>query len=196
MSERRPESETRSPEAQGPASRVMAFATDGFLLLETAAYVILGLLLAAAAMVGVFEAATTLWAAVADPGDVSALVLAIDRLLFVIMVVEILHTVRVSFRSGALVCEPFLIVGLIASIRRVLVLTLEATQARRPGQWTPGDEIRLGSMVLELGSLSVLILVMVICIYLLRRSARDGASDGGRRRPADRGPALMDAVDR
>ena len=51
------------------------------------------------------------------------------------MVVEVMHTVRVSFRSGTLVCEPFLIVGLIASIRRVLVITLETSQAQQPGKW-------------------------------------------------------------
>lgn len=34
-------------------------------------------------------------------------------------------TVQVSFREHALVPEPFLIVGLIAAIRRLLVLTAE-----------------------------------------------------------------------
>jgi hypothetical protein len=53
------------------------------------------------------------------------------------MVVEILHSVRVSFHSGTLVCEPFLIVGLIPSIRRGLVITLESFQVNQPGKWTP-----------------------------------------------------------
>ncbi len=33
---------------------------------------------------------------------------------------------RISIRSHILVTEPFLVVGLIASIRRILVITLEA----------------------------------------------------------------------
>lgn len=37
------------------------------------------------------------------------------------MIVELLHTVRISIQSQALTMEPFLVVGLIASIRRVLV---------------------------------------------------------------------------
>jgi Phosphate-starvation-inducible E family len=41
------------------------------------------------------------------------------------MLVEILHTIRISVRSHVLVPEPFLIVGLIATIRRILVITLE-----------------------------------------------------------------------
>jgi hypothetical protein len=36
------------------------------------------------------------------------------------MIVEILHTVRISLRSHILVAEPFLIVGLIAAVRRIL----------------------------------------------------------------------------
>jgi hypothetical protein len=41
------------------------------------------------------------------------------------MLVEILHTVRISIRSHILVTEPFLVIGLIASIRRILVITLK-----------------------------------------------------------------------
>jgi hypothetical protein len=88
------------------------------------------------------------------------------------MVVEILHTVRVSFRSGTLVCEPFLIVGLIASIRRVLVITLESSQANQPGKWTPDSQALLNSTMLELVVLGGLILIMVISIALLRHSER------------------------
>jgi hypothetical protein len=54
----------------------------------------------------------------------------LDQLLSVLMVVEILHTVRISIRSHYLVTEPFLVVGLIASIRRILVITLEAATLR------------------------------------------------------------------
>jgi uncharacterized membrane protein (DUF373 family) len=164
--------------ATASISRISAVASRAFLGLENVAYVVLGLLLAIAALLGVLGAATSLWDAVWRLGDGTALILAIDRLLFVLMVVEILHTVRVSFRSGALVCEPFLIVGLIASIRRILMITLEASQANQPGKWSPQSEAMLRATMLELGVLSVLILVMVISIYLLRRR-RGGEEEGG-----------------
>jgi hypothetical protein len=35
-----------------------------------------------------------------------------------------------------LVTEPFLIVGLIASVRRILVITLEAATLTKEGTWT------------------------------------------------------------
>jgi hypothetical protein len=50
------------------------------------------------------------------------------------MLVEILHTVRISIRSHILVItEPFLVVGLIASIRSILVITLEAATLTKEG---------------------------------------------------------------
>jgi uncharacterized membrane protein (DUF373 family) len=148
-----------------------------FLTIEVLAYVVLGVMLALAVLVGVGGAAVSLWGAIAARGEAEALVVAVDRLLFVLMVVEVMHTVRVSFRSGKLVCEPFLIVGLIASIRRVLVITLETSQAHQPGKWSPDAEGLLNATMLELAVLGGLILIMVISIYLLRRSDREHPAD-------------------
>ncbi len=148
------------------------FAARTFLKIEVFAYIILGLMLGLAAAIGIGGAAVSLWNAMLDHGEAELLVLTIDRLLFVLMIVEILHTVRVSFRSGTLVCEPFLIVGLIASIRRVLVITLESTQANQPGKWSQESQNLFDSTMIELGVLGGLILIMVISIYLLRHSQR------------------------
>jgi len=151
-------------------ARIGRFAGHALERTEIAAYIVLGALLAVTAVMGIFGAASALWAALLLHADLDALVVAIDRMLFVLMVVEILHTVGVSFRSGALVAEPFLIVGLIASIRRVLVITLESSQASQPGKWTPETQEQLYATMLELGVLGLLILVMVLSIYLLRRN--------------------------
>ena len=62
----------------------------------------------------------------------------LNQLLIVLMLVEILHTVRISIRSHILVTEPFLVVGLIASIRRILVITLEAATLTKEGAWGDG----------------------------------------------------------
>ncbi|RTL54000.1 MAG: hypothetical protein EKK40_05565 [Bradyrhizobiaceae bacterium] len=161
-------------------TRLGAFAGRIFLKVEVFAYMILGVLLAITAILGIGTAAFSLWRDVQAHGDSMALISSIDRLLFVLMVVEILHTVRVSFRSGVLVCEPFLIVGLIASIRRVLVITLESSQASMPSKWTPESQALLNSTMLELGVLGGLILVMVVSICLLRYSDR-GTLGAGRK---------------
>jgi uncharacterized membrane protein (DUF373 family) len=151
-------------------NRVSNLSEHSFIAVELFAYLVLGVLLVLAALLGMSGAANSLWAAVEDGGAVDALIVAVDRLLFVLMIVEILHTVRVSFRSGILVCEPFLVVGLIASIRRVLVITLESSQAHKPGEWSSALQSQFTANMFELGVLGGLILVMVTSIYLLRHS--------------------------
>jgi uncharacterized membrane protein (DUF373 family) len=153
-------------------SDIGRMADQTFLGIEMIAYIVLAAMLAAAALLGIVSAATSLWQSVQASGASDAVVLTIDRLLFVLMVVEILHTVRVSFSSGTLVCEPFLIVGLIASIRRVLVITLETSQVNEPGKWTPEVHEMLNQTMIELSVLGMLILIMVVSIFILRRSDR------------------------
>ena len=140
--------------------------------IEIAAYLVLGLLLAFVALIGTVSAMFALAKAGVEPGVTLPLVVTIDRILLVLMVIEILHTVRVSFNAGALVCEPFLVVGLIASIRRVLVITLESSQVQEPGTWTPEIQGPFNASMIELCVLGGLILAMVWSIYLLRRSVR------------------------
>jgi uncharacterized membrane protein (DUF373 family) len=149
---------------------ISQYSSRAFHRIEIAAYLILGLLLAGVALIGTFSAISGLSHAARDVGVALPLVEAIDRILLVLMVIEILHTVRVSFTGGALVCEPFLVVGLIASIRRMLVITLESSQAQEPGKWTPEIQGLFNSTMIELVVLGLLIIAMVFSIYLLRRS--------------------------
>lgn len=148
-----------------------------FLTLEHALYVALGALLAIVAVAALVHAAWDTVSGILQFHDVARIFGVIDQLLFVLMLVEILHTVRVSLRSGALNAEPFLIVGLIASIRRVLVITLETSGATQDKGWSDATDHVFHASMVELGVLSVLILVMVVSIFLVRRSA--AADNGG-----------------
>src|SRR5580698_11124075 len=159
---------------QQRATRLGESADRVFHQIEIVAYILLGLLLAVAAVVGMGGTAMLLLHSLQANADADSLVIAIDRLLFVLMVIEILHTVRVSFRSGTLVAEPFLVVGLIASIRRVLVITLESSQASQPDKWTPETREFFNATMMELVVLGGLILIMVISIFLLRYSRHTG----------------------
>jgi Phosphate-starvation-inducible E family len=75
------------------------------------------LLTALATMV---SAGRLLWEAVSHATIAAQTLRVLDELLVALMLVEILHTVRISIRSHVLVTEPFLVIGLIASIRRML----------------------------------------------------------------------------
>lgn len=87
----------------------------------------------------------------------------LDRLLLILLVVELLYTVQVSFREHGLIPEPFLLVGLIAAIRRVLVLTAEFAQVRDQ------TEIIFQHLIIELAVLTFLIVALVVSLVLLRK---------------------------
>jgi uncharacterized membrane protein (DUF373 family) len=95
----------------------------------------------------------------------------LDQLLFVLVLVEILHTVRISIRAQEILIEPFLIVGLIASIRRVLVITMQAAKFTEEGHRSAADTAAVfQNSMIELGLLGVLVVIFVVSIYLLRRA--------------------------
>ena len=136
---------------------------------EVALYAILGLFLSVTAVGTLAAAGKLLWLSLRDWTVATGMFQILDQLLLVLMVVEILHTVRTSIHSHSLVTEPFLIVGLIASIRRMLVITLEAADLIKEGNWTKGGESVFRASLMELGLLGGLILILVFSITLLRR---------------------------
>src|SRR5690242_17779240 len=88
---------------------------------------------------------------------------ALDNGLVLFIVAELLHTVRLTIRNQTLDAEPFLVVGLIAGIRKVLIVTAEAEKSFR---WNVEG--------IELLILAGLILVMATAVYVWRRSTRPG----------------------
>ncbi|WP_197033429.1 phosphate-starvation-inducible PsiE family protein [Bradyrhizobium sp. URHD0069] len=157
--------------ASGPLEkdRAIRLSTEMFLHIEIVVYVALGVLLSLSALLTLGSAALLLLEGMRDWGGTHAIFLIVDRLMFVLMLIEILHTVRGSVRSGALTPEPFLIIGLIASIRNVLVITLKSSGVTAEGLASTGGEMLFRSSIVELAVLGVLILIFVVSIYLLRR---------------------------
>lgn len=132
---------------------------------EDGIYLVAGGLLAATAVVLLVSTAGTFVEAIKG-GDLRTHAIDIlDSLLLVIMLVELLHTIRITIREHTLVMEPFLIVGLIASVRRILILTPEAAE------FLKSEPSAFRNSMIELVLLTFLILVLVVCIAILRRSA-------------------------
>src|SRR5208282_3565190 len=127
---------------------------------EIVIYSVLAVLLFVTALATIANAGRLLWDGLGHWTIAAQTLRVLDQLLVVLMLVEILHTVRISVRSHILVTEPFLVVGLIASIRRILVITLEAaTLTKEGGMWSAeGASIFRASMI-ELGLLGMLILI-------------------------------------
>jgi len=150
-----------SPQAQPHVWIIRAFTA-----VEDVVYIGLGLLLAGSAItllvIGLIDFGQSV--VVGNARSIQLL----ERILLILLVVELLYTVQVSFRKHALVPEPFLLVGLISAIRRVLVLTAEYGELREKA------ERDAQYFFIELAVLTVLILALAISLALLRKG---GASD-------------------
>ncbi|HKY67665.1 MAG TPA: phosphate-starvation-inducible PsiE family protein [Acidimicrobiales bacterium] len=85
----------------------------------------------------------------------------LDILLLVFIVVELLFAVRTTVEKRELVAEPFLLVGIIASIKEIVVVA----GAERPKD-SGFAEFRDG--MVEIGVLSGVVLVLAIAALLLR----------------------------
>ncbi|MBA2644500.1 MAG: hypothetical protein H0U80_03545 [Solirubrobacterales bacterium] len=100
-------------------------------------------------------------------GEASAIdtgVLVLDRILLLFIIAELLFTLRLTISRGEILVEPFLFIGLIAVVRRVLVITAASERAAIGGRM-------LTNFLLELGVLALLAMSLSIAICLLRRSA-------------------------
>lgn len=154
-------SERKSPSLWGAGVRDVV--ARQFTRVEDVVYVGLGILLSGCALALLVTGVTQFVGSLAAGRLGAEIVEILDRILLVLLVVEILYTVQVSFREHTLVPEPFLIVGLIAGTRRVLVLTAEFKDLMNKGE----EAFRNG--MIELGLLSFLILALVVSLVLLRR---------------------------
>jgi uncharacterized membrane protein (DUF373 family) len=159
-----------NPSTRPTENRFQVFSCESLSLVEMLVYAALGLILSLAAMFALFTACQALWQGLAAGASSKTVVDVIDRLLVVLLLVEILHTVRISIRSHTLVTEPFLVVGLIATIRRMLVITLDASNLTSAANWANDGHAKLRASMLELGLLGAIVIVMVFSIHILRKS--------------------------
>src|SRR5258706_14143824 len=113
--------------ASGPyeKGRAIRISTELFLRIELVVYVALGILLSETALLSLGGAALLLLEGMRDWSGTRAIFLIVDRLMFVLRLIGLLNTVRRAARLGTLTPEQFLIIGLTASIRTVLVITLK-----------------------------------------------------------------------
>lgn len=102
---------------------------------------------------------------VRDVGDhpfVEVVLGLLDGLILVFIVAELLHTLRAVIADGVLTTEPFLVVGIVAIIRRLIVISAEA--AGVVGQ------PKFDDLMLEMGVLVGATVALGLVIYLLRHT--------------------------
>jgi hypothetical protein len=126
-----------------------------------------GVLVIAIALIGADTVG--LVAAGIQEGGIDAALLILDRVLLVFIIAELLYTLRLSLARTQLILEPFLIIGLVAVVRRVLVVTAQAERILSDGG-------NLEPILWELGVLAGLIISLAVALSLARRHG-DGPRD-------------------
>ncbi len=122
----------------------------------------------ATAMILVVAAATLLIVAVTEAvvqlvaaDYAGALLHLLDRTLLVLMLAEIIYTVRSIARRHRLEAEPFFIVAIIAAIRRILIITAESTSN------VDLTDPHFQAALVELGLLALIVLALAWAMRLI-----------------------------
>jgi uncharacterized membrane protein (DUF373 family) len=131
---------------------------------ESIILAVLALVLIVLAVVLLGNSVIMLWKDIANGTLADTGIEILNSVLLVMMIMEIVYTVAMSLESHTLVAEPFLIIGAIAAIRRMLVITAESTKLE-------SNPAAFRSLLLELGLLGFLVIAMAASIFILRRSA-------------------------
>jgi uncharacterized membrane protein (DUF373 family) len=140
---------------------------QAFTQVEDVLYVGIAVLLAAGAVGLLLNAAVTFARSIGAGTIGGSIVGMLDQLLLILMMIEILYTVQVSFREHVLVPEPFVLVAMIAAVRRILVLTAEFGKLMEQG------EAVFRYAMIELGLLTVMTGVLVACLVGLRKRDKE-----------------------
>ena len=91
----------------------------------------------------------------------------LDGLLLLFIFVELLYAVRACLRSHEIVAEPFLIVGILAGIKEIVVLSVEAATLLEKGP-------EFSRAIVEIGVLGGVVLVLALSAFVLRVRRQDG----------------------
>lgn len=141
-------------------------------LLETVIYVAVGLFLAVAAVFLLVGTVNDLRHAISNgTSSVDIGVLVLDRILLMLIVAELVYTLALVIHTRELSAEPFLVIGLIAVVRRTLILTASIESFPTAGRG-------LTNLLLQLGALSGLAIALSVAVYLVRHSGGGEATAG------------------
>ena len=139
-------------------------------LAENAVYTLAGLLLVAGAVIVLVAIVYHLFNDVGH-GAEGAVTSALDGLLLVFILLELLAAVRATMVEHKLVAEPFLVVGIIAAIKEIVVAAVAAKTNR--GR----NDDAFGEAMVEIGVLAGVVLVLAVSALLVRRKEREPEED-------------------
>jgi uncharacterized membrane protein (DUF373 family) len=153
-------SSSSSPRTDG----VAALADRGLRLAEEVVYLLACVLLLVGAVSLLVKAGYDLYTGIGEDGVTDTASGVLDSLLLVFVFIELLSAVRTTIREHQLLAEPFLLVGVIATIKELVVTGNEARDKT-------GEAFE--EAAIEIGVLSWLLLVLAVALFLVRRKERE-----------------------
>lgn len=148
-------------------------------VMEAAVYVVIAALLFVLALSLLWYAVLNVPALFTSDNDELVALEVLDTLLLVFIVVELLYAVRMTLAHRELVAEPFLLVGIIASIKEIVVLSVKA--ADLIGKGRPFTDAAV-----EIGLLGLLIFLLGLTAWLLRMKEQHPEEAGDEAEPKSR----------
>jgi uncharacterized membrane protein (DUF373 family) len=100
-------------------------------------------------------------------GTEGAVTTALDGLLLVFILLELLAAVRATMTEHKLVAEPFLVAGIIAAIKEIIVVALAAQEVAGK------DSQAFDDAMVQVGVLGGIVLLLALATYLVRRKERE-----------------------
>lgn len=135
-----------------------------FRQVELVFYIAVAVALALAGL-GLFgSAAYTFFTSLGEGSFASNILALMDQMLLVFIVTELIHTVRAVIAENVLMTEPFLIVGIVAAIRRLIVISAEAQDQVGTAEFA--------DVMVEMGVLIGVVVGLGGTIFLLRHTTR------------------------
>ena len=151
-----------SPTSQPESARVRLI-DRAMQVAEDALYAIVALVLVALALVVLVDAGFSV-VRESDEDVTHAVEVTLSSLLIVFILVELLGAVRATIKERRLIAEPFLLVGMIASIKEILVIAVDAREKKGAAH---------DDAMVEIGVLGVLLLALAVATLLVRRKERE-----------------------
>jgi len=157
-------------EQERPPSAPVRFGNRLLVIVEDAIYVSIAVLLAAGAIVITIRSAGILFDRSTESGP-DVMLDVLDSLLLVFIFVELLYGVRTTLKERQIVAEPFLIVGILASIKEIVVLSVKAANEYI------GKGPEFARAMVEVGLLGGLIVLLSFAAVLLRKKENEPAEN-------------------
>ncbi len=154
-------SSSEDPKPHGITNRLLRLAED-------VVYALICIILTGGALALLVKAGYDLATGIGTDEGVKGLISEIlDTLLLVFILVELLSAVRTTLVERQLLAEPFLLVGIIATIKEIVIGSLEAKELAGT------DRDAFVDVMTEIGVLGAVLLVLAIASYMLRRKERE-----------------------